>query len=203
MKISISDDVLQAGHRSVFKEGYHSTGGGSAKSSSKKLARKGMPKDDLARVNYEIDRILDNHLLSGITGESRSRDQRVLRNFLMDVNKAVADDMIDIGKRSRVFDEIDQRILEKNAISGKELDLLVANIDFEQEFPHLGQRGLESFVHHSEEQGKRHRLKAQVLDDFTQIIETEFVKRGGWGQKLSSPVRSCLGRLSSLLSSNY
>ena len=194
--------VLQAGHRSVFKEGYHSTGGGSAKSSSKKLARKGMPRDDLARVNYQIDRILDNHLLSGITRESSSRNQRILRNFLMDVTKAVADDMIDIGKRPRLFDEIDQRILEKNAISGEELDLLVANIDFEKEFPNLGERVLRSFIRHSEEQGKRHGLNYRVLDDFTKTIKTEFVKRGGWGQK--TPARkSCLVRLSTLLSSNY
>ena len=84
--------VLQAGHRSVFAQGYHSTGGGSAKRSSKKRAREGYPKDDLNKVNYEIDRILDNHLISGITRESRPKEQRRLRNFLMDVTKAVADD---------------------------------------------------------------------------------------------------------------
>ena len=201
--------VLQAGHRSVFKEGYYSTGGGSAKTSSKKRARVGNPKDDLGKANYQIDRILDNHLISGMTRETRYRDQRVFRNFLMDVTKAVADEMIDMGKESHAFDEIDQRILEKNSITGEELDQLVAKIDFDKMFADIDQIILKSFIRHSEEQGKRHKLNVKVLSDFMQIIKSEFVKRGGWGQKLPSPksgrspslTLGCLKRLTSLLSS--
>ena len=186
--------VLQAGHRSVFREGYRSTGGGSAKRSAKRKAREGMPRDDLSLVNYQIDRILDNHLIPGLTRESKGRYQRRFRNFLMDVTKLVADDMIEMGNQSRAFDEIDQKILQKGVILGEELDQLVSKIDFDKEFPNSDERILQFFIDHSKEQGKKHKIQPTVLNDFIKVIQEEFSKRQRWGgheDGYSSSMKEC------------
>ena len=182
--------VLQAGHRAVFKRGYYSTGGGSAKMSSKKRAAKGLPKDDINRVNYQIDRILDNHLVESITRESNEFTQIKFRNFIMDITKGVADDLINLGSQSQVFDDVFQEVLNNGFIDGEKLDRVVSKIDFDQEFPNLNKKIIQSFKRHSKLEGEKKKLRSNIVEDFLKIIDIEFKKRRG--------EKSCMGSLNAL-----
>ena len=109
--------------------------------------------------------------------------------------------IVAIGNQSQAFDEIYQKVLEEGSINGGELDRLVAKIDFEQTFPGFDQNILDSFLRHGNEQGKRHRLNSEVLDDFLLITRIEFNRRGKLGQEpFPSQQVSCMIKLNSILS---
>lgn len=131
---------LQAGHRAPFKEGIYAVGGGSIYND------KGPPRDDLGKINQEIDKILKNHLLSGANSESHPTAQKALREMIMQITKDIADEIIETGNKSQVFEEGYMKLLQDGFLDEKYLDEMVSSIDMEGKFKDPNELVLNRFL---------------------------------------------------------
>ena len=128
------------------------------------------PKDDLGRINQEIDKILANHLLQNVSSLSHENDQSSFRMFLMDLTKEVADFYIRLGIESGVFEDVYNKVLESNFIFGRELDQKVAAINFEDTFPDMKVHVLNLIENQVPVSIQRSGLREGIADEFKERL---------------------------------